>query len=288
MTYSIDWTSQGVQGITGKTSFGLADKTLDSTTTSITLTGKGVYNYGQIQQENFIKLLESFASNGAPAFPTVGQIWFKADESILYTCVDATNPVVVASPSTKYFSANGKAWMRIGNTSAADISTTLGYTPYNGTTNVNNYITAAGAPLQTVAGRTGNVTLSTSDISGLATYVFANSAVTSVAGRTGNVTLSTSDISGLATFITVAAPVTSVAGKTGAVTLAQADVSGLTTTSAPIFSQVTVDQATIRGARPPVVNPGVVIADGDITISAGKAYMLIGGVWKQIFPAVYS
>jgi hypothetical protein len=73
------------------------------------------------------------------------------------------------------------------------------------------------ANVQSVAGRTGAVTLSTSDVSG-----YVAPAVTSVAGRTGAVTLTTADISGY-----TAPSVTSVAGRTGAVTIAAADVSGL-------------------------------------------------------------
>jgi hypothetical protein len=187
------------------------------------------------------------------------------------------------------------------------------------------FITSAQAPVQSVAGKTGAVTLSASDISGLATVAttgaysdlsgkptlgtaaaldvgttalkvvqldasaklpavdgsqltnLPSAPVTSVAGKTGAVTLSASDISGLATVATTgaysdlsgkptlgtaaaldvgttalkvvqldasaklpavdgsqltnlpSAPVTSVAGKTGAVTLTASDISGLAT-----------------------------------------------------------
>ncbi len=77
-------------------------------------------------------------------------------------------------------------------------------------------------PVTSVAGRTGAVTLTTSDVSGFAAAASSAAPVQSVAGRTGAVTLSTADVSGYA-----APPVTSVAGRTGAVTLSSADVSGL-------------------------------------------------------------
>jgi microcystin-dependent protein len=48
------------------------------------------------------------------------------------------------------------------------ITTALGYTPYNAT-NPSSYITSAQAPVQSVAGRTGIVTLVQADISGLTT-----------------------------------------------------------------------------------------------------------------------
>jgi hypothetical protein len=53
--------------------------------------------------------------------------------------------------------------------------------------------------------------------------------VNSVAGRTGTVTLTTADLSDFATEAAKYGPVTSVAGRTGAITLAAADVSGLAT-----------------------------------------------------------
>jgi hypothetical protein len=77
------------------------------------------------------------------------------------------------------------------------------------------------ANVQSVAGRTGAVTLSTSDVSG-----YTAPAVSSVAGRTGAVTLTTADISGY-----TAAAVTSVAGRTGAVTLTGSDINVATTTA---------------------------------------------------------
>lgn len=54
----------------------LPQKSSDNTSTSITLTGRGLPNYGEIQQENFLRLLENFASDKEPQHPTVGQIWY--------------------------------------------------------------------------------------------------------------------------------------------------------------------------------------------------------------------
>lgn len=75
--YSMVWSDQ-----TLKSGFTLEGGTTDTTTTSLSLTGKGVYLWGQKVQENFIKLLENFASNGtAPANPTKGQLWFNATKN---------------------------------------------------------------------------------------------------------------------------------------------------------------------------------------------------------------
>ena len=104
------------------------------------------------------------------------------------------------------------------------------------------------APVASVAGKTGAVTLAHGDLSDWATATsgFLTSApVASVAGKTGAVTLAHGDLSDWSTatsaFLT-SAPVASVAGKTGAVTLAHGDLSDWSTatsgflTSAPVAS----------------------------------------------------
>jgi len=53
---------------------------------SIRFTGKGAANYGQIQQENLMRLLENFADASAPLYPTVGQQWFDTSISTLKIC----------------------------------------------------------------------------------------------------------------------------------------------------------------------------------------------------------
>jgi hypothetical protein len=79
MSYKVDYQSGGIEtspSIPGKTTIDLPQSVVDATSTSLTLTGKGVPNYGEIQQENFIRLLENFASKTAPSHPTVGQAWY--------------------------------------------------------------------------------------------------------------------------------------------------------------------------------------------------------------------
>ena len=82
--YHIDWQSANAHGIPRKEPIILPQKLLDSTSTSITLTGRGVNNYGEIQQENFIRLLENFASKTSPLNPTVGQLWFDGVTNVPY------------------------------------------------------------------------------------------------------------------------------------------------------------------------------------------------------------
>ena len=88
------------------------------------------------------------------------------------------------------------------------------------------------APVQSVAGRTGAVTLATTDIAGFATDAAAAAPVQSVAGRTGAVVIASSDVTGFNAAAAAAAPVQSVAGKTGVVTLATTDITGFTAAAA--------------------------------------------------------
>ena len=53
----------------------VADGTIDSTT-DLKLVGKNYAGYGQVQNENFLHLLESFAGSSQPVKPISGQLWF--------------------------------------------------------------------------------------------------------------------------------------------------------------------------------------------------------------------
>lgn len=61
----------------------LADGSTDTFTTSITFVGKNVFNYGEIQNENFLKLLENFSNLTSPVNPIQGQLWFDSKNDTL-------------------------------------------------------------------------------------------------------------------------------------------------------------------------------------------------------------
>ena len=52
------------------------DGTIDQTT-DIKLVGKNYAGYGEIQNENFVFLLENFAGANQPPKPVSGQVWFR-------------------------------------------------------------------------------------------------------------------------------------------------------------------------------------------------------------------
>ena len=54
----------------------VADGTIDTTSTSLTLLGKGFNNYGEIVAEDWIHLMEHFSNATAPSNELRGQLWF--------------------------------------------------------------------------------------------------------------------------------------------------------------------------------------------------------------------
>jgi hypothetical protein len=60
----------------------VADGTIDATL-DLKLIGKNYAGYGAVQNENFVYLLENFASNNPPTRPISGQIWFDSSSSKL-------------------------------------------------------------------------------------------------------------------------------------------------------------------------------------------------------------
>ncbi len=56
------------------------DASLD-TTTDLTFLGRNFAGYGEIQNENFLKLLENFSNSIAPAKPIEGQLWFDSSNN---------------------------------------------------------------------------------------------------------------------------------------------------------------------------------------------------------------
>jgi len=71
MAYTIELTNNQILTV-------VEDGTIDNTT-DLKLVGKNYSGYGEIQNENFVKLLENFASEQQPPRPIAGQLWFDQD-----------------------------------------------------------------------------------------------------------------------------------------------------------------------------------------------------------------
>lgn len=77
----------------GQSSISVAPLATDIST-SLTFYGRGATNYGEGQQTNMLRILESFAHTSPPAHAVVGQLWFDKNANILKVCTDpnAANP----------------------------------------------------------------------------------------------------------------------------------------------------------------------------------------------------
>lgn len=76
MAYSITTTA-------GQTLATIADGTVNTTTTSLTLIGKNYAGYGLFLNENYIKLLENFSNGIPPSSALQGQLWYDSGANIL-------------------------------------------------------------------------------------------------------------------------------------------------------------------------------------------------------------
>ena len=95
MPYSID-------KYNGTTIAVVEDGTIDSTL-DIKLIGKNYAGYGEVQNENFVHLLENFAGGSAPPRPISGQIWYDTN-----------------TKKIKFYDAASARWRTAGGAESAD------------------------------------------------------------------------------------------------------------------------------------------------------------------------
>ena len=65
----------------------IEDASLDNTT-NLTFVGRNYSGYGEVVNENFVKLLENFANTTPPTRPVIGQLWFDTTTKQLKVCSD--------------------------------------------------------------------------------------------------------------------------------------------------------------------------------------------------------
>jgi len=125
MSYTITYAN-------GANSIVIADGTVDNST-SLSLVGKNYPNYGQYLDQNFLYMLQNFASGSQPSNPIVGQIWYNTTKGALQVyngvifknIASATNSSVAPTSSVAgdlWFDSanqqlnvyNGTGWVTIG------------------------------------------------------------------------------------------------------------------------------------------------------------------------------
>ena len=86
---------------------GLSDGQVDTSHTSLVLVGKNYAGYGQFLNENFVKLLENFASSSNPANPLRGQLWWDTTNNILKVYSGVSWKISTGATSAPYTSPPG-------------------------------------------------------------------------------------------------------------------------------------------------------------------------------------
>ena len=104
MTYQI-------KNANGSILVNLQDSVIDTATTSISLIGRSVTNYGDSLNDNFVSLLENFASTTPPNSPQPGQLWYNTSMNQLqvyngFTFVTTGNIIVSQTVPTTLVAGN--------------------------------------------------------------------------------------------------------------------------------------------------------------------------------------
>jgi hypothetical protein len=63
----------------------VADGTVNTTATDLSLVGRALTEYGTFENENYVFLLENFANNTAPLQPILGQLWYNSATDVIST-----------------------------------------------------------------------------------------------------------------------------------------------------------------------------------------------------------
>lgn len=117
------------------------DATIDKTT-DLTFVGRNYAGYGEIQNENFLKLLENFSNSTSPSKPIEGQLWYDPNskhlnvydssnwKSIATLEINSANPINLVVPTVgdlwyndteqQLYVFNGSSYSLIGPPIGAD------------------------------------------------------------------------------------------------------------------------------------------------------------------------
>ena len=149
----------------------ILDGTKDTTSTSLTLFGKLSQTYGENLNENFVHLLENFALGSAPAYPTVGQLWYDTTVDNIKS-FDGTDWITVGSYISGNVTLTGNLFVGpnsfqiqdLGNvsiTNRSNVGNISFYGNINGTNTRTLHINGATGLIEVTANATANLGVTT-------------------------------------------------------------------------------------------------------------------------------
>jgi len=126
-----------------------------NTSTSLSLVGQGVNNYGTAENENWVYLLENFAAPAAPLNSILGQLWYNSSTDTLSAY--STGNVWVGLASTAYVDAQKISPAFSGVPTAPTAANGTSTTQLATTAYVQNQLTGSGGISTTGPISAGNI-----------------------------------------------------------------------------------------------------------------------------------
>ena len=172
----------------------IPDGTVNTTATSLGLPGRNFAGYGQIQDTNFVHVLENFSNPTPPPNALKGQLWFNSNNNTLYVCPtdgesNSSNWLSLTSTNSGGTTTFGTVSVT-ANLAAGNLSTTgnlsVSGTASIATLNVSGNVTAGNANVTNNLQVGGNLLISTLTTGSATTPGNITGTFTITGGNTGN------------------------------------------------------------------------------------------------------
>lgn len=165
---------------TDGTAIVVLDGTKDTTSTSLTLFGRLVQNYGDQTNENFVHLLENFALDSSPANPIKGQLWYDTNVNNI-KAYSGTNWITVGSEIVGNVDLTGNLIIGPNNFEIKDITgdVTINNQANNGNISLFANVNGTSTNVLTMNGSSGLITVlaNATNNFGIPTNVYLNSEI---------------------------------------------------------------------------------------------------------------
>jgi hypothetical protein len=156
------------------------DGTKDTTSTSLTLFGRLVQNYGDQTNENFVRLLENFALDSSPANPIKGQLWYDTNVNNI-KAYSGTNWITVGSEIVGNVDLTGNLIIGPNNFEIKDLTgnVTINNQANNGNISIYANVNGTSTSVLNINGSSGLITVlaNATNNFGIPTNVYVNSEI---------------------------------------------------------------------------------------------------------------